>query len=254
MINKIDAIILAGGKTKGELKEASLTEDKALLLIKNVPMVSYVVSALSSSRYVDKIIVVGEKEHFDFLEDKVSKIIPSSDSILKNALAGIKYSTTSKVLIAAADIPLIKGEMIDAFVEQCQKEEDYDFYYPIIEKRQNQEKYPTTKRTYAKLKEGVFTGGNIALVNPIFFTSNTDLLNEIVEKRKSVVRLVRILGIIFLFKLILGILTIKEAEKRTSEILGGMRVKAVEVNFPEIGIDVDKLSDLRLVQEVIENV
>lgn len=253
MINKIDAIILAGGKLKGELKEVALMEDKALLLIKNVPMVNYVVSALSSSLYVEKIIVVGEKEHFDFLEDKVNKIVPSSDNMLKNVLAGIKYSTTDKVLISAADVPLIKGEMIDAFVEQCQKEESYDFYYPIVEKRQNQEKYPTTKRTYAKLKEGVFTGGNIALVNPKFFTSNLDLLNEVIEKRKSPGRLVRMLGIIFLFKLILGILTIKEAEKRTSEILGGMRVKAVEVDFPEIGIDVDKIDDLRLVQEIIEN-
>lgn len=249
----VDAILLAGGKSKGHLLEYTGVENKALLKIKDKPMVEYVLEALKSSELVGKIVVIGpEKELKGSLERKADEILEQGDSVIENVLRGIKaLSAKDNLLIVTSDIPLISKEMIDDFILQCEKTKA-DIYYPIIEKRYNQEKYPQVKRTYMRLREGIFTGGNLLLVNPLVFTANLSLYNQVFQLRKSPLRLVKILGFTFIIKLVLGRLSIPEAQERIKVILGGSWMVPIFSGFPEVGLDVDKVSDLRLVREVLE--
>ena len=60
------------------------------------------------------------------------------------------------------------------------------------------------------------------------------------------------LGWKYLCSLLAGNLTIKQIEERVANIL---KINAVGIisPFPEVGIDVDKPSDLQLVTEVLSN-
>ncbi|HBR33284.1 MAG TPA: hypothetical protein DD734_01515, partial [Firmicutes bacterium] len=64
------------------------------------------------------------------------------------------------------------------------------------------------------------------------------------------VQLSRLLGFKFLVKLLTGRLKVAEIEARVEEILG-MKGAGVLSLYPEIGVDVDKPSDLALARALL---
>ncbi|MFA6450236.1 MAG: nucleotidyltransferase family protein [bacterium] len=251
-MGKIEVLILAGGTLPEDLKKYSSGHDnRALLKIGDKYMIEYVIDALNGVPEIGGIHVIGLKEPIEAaLGGRVAEVIEARDSMLDNLSLGVEqFEGAERLLIVTCDIPIIKSEMIARFLDSCQKTEA-DLYYPIVEKKLNDQKYPTTKRTYAKLKEGVFTGGNIVLLNPAMFRKNWSYIERALAARKSPIKLLGIIGIGFIIKFILKQLSIPLLEKKIEGILG-IRVKAVEVQDPEIGIDVDKESDFLLVKEIL---
>ena len=57
----VDVLVLAGAPNSGKLAECSESLYEAFIEINGRPMLEYVLNALSSSRYVDRICVVGPK-------------------------------------------------------------------------------------------------------------------------------------------------------------------------------------------------
>ena len=106
------------------------------------------------------------------------------------------------------------------------------------------------QRTYVKLREGVFTGGNLALISPKVIRENFEMFKKASAMRKKPLQLCTLLGWKCLFKLILGRLAIHEIEERVAKIFHFTAV-GVASPFPEVGIDVDKPSDLQLAREVL---
>lgn len=249
----VKGVILAGGKIKGELKEITGVENKAFIKIAEKEIIDYTIEALQKANNVKEFIIVGEEEKLENkLKDKLVKIIPAKETMLENIFSAIEYyKGEDKILFLGADAPLINSIMIDDFLEECKKKEA-DIYYPIIEKKLNEEKFLGMKRTYARLKEGTFTGGNMFLLNPEVLISFKELLEEVIGSRKSVIKLLKILGFIFIVKFLLRRLAISDTEKRVGEILKGYKMIAVICKNPEVGVDIDKISDLEIVKGILE--
>lgn len=250
----ISAIILAGSDNDGSLKECSDATSEALIKIGDKTMVEYVINALEEAKEIQKIVIVGPKEDLDKLYHNRPHIITveSGNSIINSLLQGInslKEDFAKQVLVVTADIPLITGQIIDDFLGLCRNKKR-DVIYPIVSKEQNEKKFPGVKRTYAKLKEGVFTGGNIFIVNPNIVAQCATFAEKIIALRKSPFKLVEFIGLSYVLKYIFGRLSITDAEKRVSELLG-IQVEAVIVPYPEIGVDVDKPSDLDLATKIL---
>lgn len=247
----MNALILAGEKCTGLLENNNKFANKSLLMINEIPMVEYVVNALLEAKLIDDIVVVGpECDLIPFIERKVKKILDSTDTLIENIRIGLEYyHNSSKILLLTSDIPLITGEIIDRFINKC---EQYDahFFYPIISKEAIIKKYPKTKRSYAVLKEGTFCGGNMAIFTKSLFDRNKNLLNELYQKRKDIIKYASLLGIKILIKYLLKTLTIQEVEERASQI-AGYKVKGIIIDDPEVMIDLDKLSDYELILQTI---
>ncbi|NPV44783.1 Bifunctional protein GlmU [Koleobacter methoxysyntrophicus] len=245
----VNAIILAGDQGKGKLRNYS--PNKALLNINGKYMVEYIVDAVNMVEEINRAVIVGPGSQLaPLVRGKVEKIIPCTDSIIRNALLGVEYlRDDSRVLILSCDIPMITPEAVEDFLIKT-KHAEADLYYPIITKEANEKKYPGVKRTYVKLKEGVFTGGNIFLVNPGIIKKTLHKAEAILANRKKPFKLAVILGWDFVIKLLLGKLVIPELEKRVSELLG-IKAVAVVSDYAEIGTDVDKPSDFILAQKVL---
>lgn len=243
-MEQIGTIILAGGSIPEDMTNLTKVANKALIKLNNKEVITYVIEALKNSQYVNlsNSVLIGNKNDFNFITEV--NIIESQETILENVINGINYlNTLSPVLIITADVPLVTGAMIDEFIKDCQKSTAH-FYYPIIPENEILKKFPDAKRTYAKIKEGKFTGGNFVLVDPIVFKSNADLFKEVINNRKSPLKLVKQLGIIFLIKLIIGRLSMFDVENRIKKILNGLIFKGIIFNYAEVGMDIDKKEDL----------
>ena len=242
----VDAIILAGGSAKG-LAEVPA---KGLVPVNGRPMFEYVVDALSRCKDIDRICVVLPVEHSLNRLAAKADVVMATGSLPRVAKAGIDFlGTKNQVLILSADIPLISPEAISDFLERCSKRKA-GFYYPIVKYGESEKRFPDVKRTYAKVKEGRFTGGNIVLVEPEFVNRNMAFIERMYELRKQPVKLARVLGIMFLFRFVLGLLSIGQLEERVGRLTQSTCM-AVITPFIEIGVDVDKESDLQLATVVL---
>lgn len=244
----MNAIVLAGEKKSN--KENTL-DNKALIKIKNKYMLEYVLDALHNVKTIEKIAVVGAKEKLqEVLGHKIDYIIEGTDSIVDNVIKALElFPGEKEMLVLTCDIPMITVEAIEHFMLES-KESGADLCYSIVDKKLNDERYPEVKRTYVKLKEGQFTGGNAFYLNPEIKDKVKDFFEKVLENRKSPTKMAGILGFGFLLRLALGILTIKAIKKKVNKLLD-INAAVVISPFPEIGNDVDKISDIEFVEKYL---
>ncbi len=248
-----DAIVLAGDSNKPFCKDSSQIIPEALIDINGKPMIAFILESLQQSEYIGRVVVVGSK---DLLQKGLEtfkytcEIIEQKDSAFSNLRLGIDVlSSNGKVLVVTCDIPLLTTIAVNDFIDRCMSEEA-DVYYPIVSKQVNEASYPGVRRTYVKLKEGIFTGGNLFLVNPEVLSFCTDFAQKAIALRKNPVKMSRILGLGILMRYLSGNLTIASLERR---VYGLLRIKGKGIisSYPEVGIDVDKISDLELVRKFL---
>lgn len=248
-----DAIILAGGESSSELKKIAPYDNEALIIIGNYPMIYYVYQALRSSTHINQIVVSGPVE-------SLKAILPRDERMLfveggQNAIESFAHAVkkleatdiSSKVLILPTDIPFISVEAIDDFLNRCETS-DNDFYYPVTRKEVNEEKFPGVQRTYVRLKEGIVTGGNLFLIRSELIEQCLEMGLKLVERRKNPLAMARLFGLSLVWQYITRRLSIEMAEQRFYKVLG-IKGKGIISPYAEIGVDVDKPSDLNLAQE-----
>lgn len=249
----VDVIILAGTAKPSELTESENVENKAFLRIQGKTMLEYVVAALRQVEEVDRIAVVGPQTELATVLQEFDQVITVSEGkdIVENVQHGVAALEPKKhFLVSSVDIPFITPAAVKDFLTTC-KPYNADLYYPIVRRSDNDRRFPGVTRTYVKLRDGEFTGGNIFLVNPACLAHALPRLREIFALRKSPLRLAAILGWGFVVKLLAKRLSIAELETRFSTLFT-VRAQAVISRYPEIATDVDKPSDLLLAQQQLK--
>ena len=246
----INAIILSGDKNES----LSGGYTKALARIKDRYMIEYVVEALLQSATIGEIAVVGPATRLrECLGDRVSYIVEGADDLIDNTLVGVAlFMDQPRVLVLTCDIPYLTPEAVDHFITESEKT-GADLCYPIVTRESNEIKYPGTKRTYTKLRDGTFTGGNMFYVNPRVVEGSAGLARRLVGYRKKPWKMCSVLGWDFVLRLLSGKLSIAEVEERMSALLG-IKLAAIISPYPEVGNDVDKESDLMLAREYMEKI
>lgn len=248
----VDVIVLAGARNDGPLSTASDAVYEAEIEIAGHPMVWYVLKALRQISSIERIVVVGPVRQLSVhLREMDCQIVEGGKSMvesLENGLSAIGNSNA--VLVTTCDIPLITAQALEDFLRRC-SEREAELYYSVVSREDNDKLYPEVQRTYVRLRDGVFTGGNVVLVKrPDMVGELKTILSQAVAFRKQPVKMCRLLGLSFLIKLMAGKLTIAEIENRVRKMLHLDGVCIVSP-YPEIGIDVDKPSDLELAKRVL---
>jgi len=255
----MNVIVLAGDKKvnpdvvdNSKQNEATAKiHNKALLKLKDKYMIEYIIDTLRKSSMIDKIAVVGPKERLTpILGNKVDYIIESTDSIVTNALLALEhFEEEQQVLIATSDIPMLTVEALDDFINRSINAKA-DLCYSVVDKKINDKKYPEVKRTYARLREGKFTGGNIFMFNPAAKDKCKDFVERMLEYRKSPAKMAMVLGFGFLLRFALGMVTIESVQKKCEKLLG-IKGAVIISEYPEVGNDVDKISDIQFVEKYL---
>ncbi|MCF8010122.1 MAG: nucleotidyltransferase family protein [Clostridiales bacterium] len=245
----IEALVLAGSRNEGELRYCSSASYEALIPLGAKYMVEYVVDALSAANSIGKIVIVGPgKELADRYDFNNIQVVNPEGDMVQNALTGLKYlESSTRILVVTADIPLITPGAVDDFVSLC-GDQQADLYYPVIPREVINNYFGVNKRTYVNLKDGVFTGGNIFLLNPVMVSQCISKGEKLINARKSPLKLCRLVGFIFLIKYLMKIVTLHSATRKASSLLE-INGKAVISMYPQLGIDVDKPGDYDLVSK-----
>lgn len=245
-----DAVVLAGGGKPEPLTEQEKVTNKAFIMIDDRPLLAYILEALNDAPSIKRIAVVGPEEELGKLKGDGYQfdLVPEKGSMLDNLAGGFKSIDKNRLcLVVTGDIPLINASIIESFLGLCEPY-DHDLYYPILDREACIRHFPETERTYVRLKEGRVTGGNVGLVNPAWYLENQFRLEMFISYRKRPVKLLRILPLTLVFKYILKILSVHDLELFLSRLLG-FKAKAVPCSLVELGLDVDKPSDLAVVKK-----
>lgn len=255
MMQKYDAFIAAGGQAPW-LKEISGTDCRCLALINKKRIIDYIIKALNDSGRINRIVVAASENAIPHLIGTLADnvIICKAESTLPaTAIASAKQlgNGSNKILGVCDDIPLLTADGVRNFLEQCEKNPQMQLYYPIIPQKACLEQFPHAKRTYGKLADGIFTGGNMMLMAQEIMPKGQEKALELFKMRKSPLKLANWLGWSFIFKLLCCSLTIEQVQKRFSQLME-IRSQAIITTYAGIGMDIDKPEDWYLAEKYLQ--
>ncbi len=237
------AVVLAGGSSDDALAVQAGVEAKALLPLAGKPMGSYVLEALRASSLVSACIYVGETT--PAVAALATHCVPAGRTLADSLALGLGAALTEvkegqRLLVVTADLPWLNTEALDHFISASPSA---DLVYPIISQAVAKEQFPQQKRTYVRLKEGKFTGGNLILLKSQIIPSLLPFINRVYHSRKNPFALAALVGFSVLVKFLLGRASLSELEQRVGQMLAAP-VQAFVTPFASLGADVDKPSHL----------
>ncbi|HOO96322.1 MAG TPA: NTP transferase domain-containing protein [Caldisericia bacterium] len=249
MKNTIEAVILGGGGVEDWFAHEHV-KNKGMLEIAGKPMITFTIDALKATEGIENITLIGDN-YSDEITSSVTRCLPDSGTLSGNIEQAFRSGDSEYVLITTSDIPLVTADTFNGVLKslfECEK----DLSLPVITKEDTENKFPGTKRTYAKLKEGKVKVGNVFLLKRSSYEKIRPIVEETAKRRKSVLKQALQLGVGFLLRLIfVKNVSIPELEKRVEKILG-ISVQAPILPYPELGVDVDKISDLEFCRNLME--
>lgn len=249
----MDAIVTAGGTPTPEDVLYPFTQGtpKALLDIAGKPMAQWVLDALSESRLVEHVVMIGLPADCGLACSKPMEFIPDQGEMLDNIRAGARRvlemnPAAEHALVVASDIPAISGESVDWVVEHVLRTNE-DIYYNVITKEVMEARFPGSRRSYTRLKEMEVCGGDLNAIRCAMALDTESIWDQIIATRKNVLKQAALIGYDTLFLLLLRALTLEQAVGRVTKRLG-LTGRALVCPYAEIGMDVDKPHQLELLR------
>jgi len=246
----VDALVLAGGD--GSVIDPN-SPVKSMVPIAGKPMVQWVLEALKQSKHIDRIAVVLPHDVDDSAFEHIPDFIVLSDGqISENIIEGRNaLQSEGLILSVTSDVPSITPEAIDAFIEAT-VQRGVALSYPLIPEESMVEEYPNSERTFFKLVEGRVTGGNAMILDAQYFDELRDLGQQVFETRKNPLKMAGLIGARFALKLATGKLAAKDIEEKIQDLIG-FECAAIILPYASIGADVDKPSDIAVVETKLQH-
>lgn len=250
----MDAIVTAGGipQPGDPLYAYSNGDSKALIDIAGKPMIQWVLDALGDSKKVDNVIVIGLTSKSGLTCKKPLHYISNQGRMLANIVSGVNKSLelnkkTEYVLLVSSDIPALKGEMVDWLVNTAMQTKD-DLYYGVCPKEVMEARYPSSRRTYTKLKDMEVCGADMSVIHVSMATDHLDTWEQLIGNRKSPLRQAGVIGWDTLFQLFTRQFTLQALLERASQRIG---IKGNVIIWPQAEpcMDVDKPHQLEIMRE-----
>lgn len=242
--------MLGGGDPGDAFAAAHGVSVKPLIELGGAPMAAHVLRALRDSGRVRRVLYVGPTT--PEIEALTDGRVTDHGTLLSNLEAGVEALRAGglppgeRVLVVTADIPMLGAQAVRDVLDAAPA--DAGLIYPVVRREVCEAQYPGVKRTYARLRDGTFTGGNLFLLDPALIGQFLPRLRAILAARKAPLRLAGIIGPGVLLGLLTGRLTIGALERRVSDLLG-VRACALITPHASIGTDVDKEADLDLARQ-----
>jgi len=246
-----DAIVLAGGASEPGL--SSDLPNKGFLQISGRSLVGYVVQAVREARGVGRVAVVGPPGPLRAVLPRDLTVVPDNGSIMENVTRAVQeLGASALTLVAASDIPLLTGAVVDEFLTACART-PADFYYAVVPKDAMERQFPTAQKTYVTLTDGTFCGGSLMLFNPKVIDRVRPFVERVLAARKKPWLLAQLFGWAIVLRFASGRLSIAEMVARATEVVG-IDVMPVILPRPELALDVDvgKPENLALIRAALQ--
>jgi molybdopterin-guanine dinucleotide biosynthesis protein A len=249
----VDALILSGGSIERErfLGLDRMPERKAQIPILGRPMIEWVVRGLRTCPQVERIVVVGHPglETAD-LRALEATLVPEAEEIAANLRTGLgALAGARQVLALSGDLPLLTRAAIEDLLANAPPA---DVVFPYVEHAEISRQFPDRVWLYSWTPDGAFTGCSAALFRPEAALASWPWVERLLKaRRRSPLRLAMLIGPGPALKYLLGRLHVADVERRLSSLLH-LVGRGYPSRFGELAMDVDKDSDIELVERVLE--
>jgi len=257
-VTKYTALVLAGSRGATDaLSEATGGAHKAFIEIGGQSMLERVVQTLlNCGRVGDILVSITIPETMPTLtgisQEMATgrvRLIPASRTPSQSVMSAIQSLENAwPLLVTTADHPLLNGEMINHLLDHAPS--GMDAAASIVERAVIEAAYPQTRRTYLRFRDVAFSGANLFLLRNPEALGVVRFWRHVEAKRKRPLRLMAALGIGTVLRFALGRLSLEQALQQLGKKCGA-RIGVVRLPYAEAAIDVDKPSDLALVNEIL---
>lgn len=153
------------------------------------------------------------------------------------------------MLVTTADHPLLSPEAVGHFLARARGMEA-DVAVALVAEQEVQRRWPATRRTWLRFRDGRYTGANLFLLNTPAAAQALAAWRQGERERKRPLWLVARLGFGLLVGYALGRWSLAEAFARLSRRVG-VRIRPIPLPFPEAAVDVDRPQDLELAERLL---
>lgn len=214
-------------------------------------MIQWVLDALTAASTIDRVLIMGLPADTEISCPKLVSYLPSQGDMVANIRAGISEllrinPQAQHVLLASSDIPCITSEMVD-WVVKTTMQTDEDAYYNVISRQVMEKRFPTSNRSYIKLKDVEVCGADMNVVATRLVTTNDEVWIKLVSARKNALKQAALLGFDTLFLLLLHAITMEAAVKKVTKRLN-ITGRAILCPYAEVGMDIDKPHQLEILR------
>lgn len=249
------AIVLAADRgARDPVARAAGTACKALAPVAGRAMVLRVLDALAASDEVSERVLCGPPQEVvaaaAVLRDGIasggfrwcaSRATPATST--HEALQGIPDE--APVLVTTADHGLLSPELVDYFCTRA-RQSDYDVVVALVPFAMVAQRYPGTRRTVLRFRDGRFCSCNLFAFLNGRGRKAARFWQTVEGQRKRPIHMMRTIG----WGAVVGYLLGRLSSTRALEILSqriGARVGAVIVPYAQAAVDVDTVEDWQLV-------
>ncbi|HEY8552391.1 MAG TPA: NTP transferase domain-containing protein [Thermaerobacter sp.] len=251
MDHGIGAVILAGRRNTGALREIHPAEWEGLVPLAGRPMAVWVAAACLAAPSLRAVVLVGPDPGLADAELASARaagrlrVVDPGEDLLGNVRIGLEalreaLPAAVGALLVTGDVPLITGAMLERFLAAVPP--GADVAYPIARRERVEARFPGATRTYVRLRDGEFTGGNALYLRLAAAPQALRWAESLYAARKQPWKLALMFGPGVLWRVVSRRATVAELERRLGG-LAGLRGHAVEVADPELVMDVDKVAD-----------
>ncbi|GHF95957.1 nucleotide-diphospho-sugar transferase [Deinococcus piscis] len=245
--SQYQALILGGGDPGDPFAVSHGVAVKGLVPVAGQPMGLHVLRAVRASGQVGRVAYIGPTTpEMDALIDLQ---LPDRGSLLDNLTAGLEAlgDRSGRALVLTADIPMLTAQQLNDVLAQAAEQPGAGLLYPVVPREACERTFPGVKRTFVRVKDGTFTGGNLFLFDPALVGQFLPRLRAVLDARKAPLKLAALIGPGVLLRLLTGQLTVRGLEEAVSRLLG-VQARAIITPHAAVGTDVDKPSDLALAE------
>lgn len=253
----LTALILAGSRGPDDpMALATGVQHKALIPVGGTPMLLRVIAALAATPEVERLIVCIEAPDLvralpgldAACADKPLELFDAQGSPSRSVSAALAHYGTP-LLVTTADHALLQAEWVSYFIQH--QPQGMDATVALARSEVVMAAAPDTKRTFLRFADGHFSGCNLFHFATPRAAALALLWVRVEALRKQPLKMLGLLGFGYALRYRLGWLRLGAALARLGELAGGVRTAVVEMPFGRAAIDVDKMADLQLAEQLL---
>lgn len=253
----VTALLLAGARPIPDpLAVAAGVAVKPLVPVRGEPMINRPARALLAHPAVDRLVILTQAPDL-FAADPATawlaahpqvRFEKSGGGIASSLLALMERPDTSfPLLMTTADHVLLDQAMLDQFVGEAS---GADIAVALVERATLLARYPASRRTWLKFRDGWWSGANIFWFGSAKASPVIALWQEVEQDRKKGWKILAAFGPLPLLGALLRILTLRGGIARMGRRFG-LTARLVAMAQAEACIDADKPADVTLIEAIL---
>ncbi|MEK7344037.1 MAG: nucleotidyltransferase family protein [Pseudomonadota bacterium] len=259
MTAPITAILLAGARPIPDpLAQAAGVPVKPLAPVGGEPMINRPARALLGHPAIGRVIILTQRP--DAFADHPAAAWLAADprvrfetggqGIASSLLALMEgHALPFPILLTTADHVLLDQAMLDQFVAEA---EGADIAVAMVERATLIARYPGSRRTWLKFRDGWWSGANIFWIGSARARPVIALWQEVEQDRKKGWKILAAFGLFALLGALLRLLTLRGGIARMGRKFG-LEARLVAMAQPEACIDADKAEDVMLIEGILRD-